>query len=134
MLEWKINRILVAGFNNPTIRNGVAIFTQQRCYFCHFGSGINFYDFAKYFKELGCKNALYLDGFVSRINLPEKGMIVDSWQLIIKISLAILLLLLLFLADMPYGYYQLVRLLVLAGFAVVRASLQPDSYRVKPSL
>ena len=33
---------------------------------------INFYNFAKYFKSLGCKNALYLDGFVSRTYLPEK--------------------------------------------------------------
>jgi uncharacterized protein YigE (DUF2233 family) len=34
---------------------------------------INFYEFANYFKQLGCKNALYLDGFVSRIYYPEKN-------------------------------------------------------------
>ena len=34
--------------------------------------GVNFYDFANYFKRIGCKNALYLDGFVSRTYLPEK--------------------------------------------------------------
>jgi uncharacterized protein YigE (DUF2233 family) len=34
---------------------------------------INFYDFATYFKNLGCKNALYLDGLVSRTYLPEKN-------------------------------------------------------------
>jgi len=34
---------------------------------------INFYDFAKYFQNLGCKNALYLDGFVSRTYLLEKN-------------------------------------------------------------
>ena len=33
---------------------------------------INFYDFASYFKSKGCKNALYLDGFVSRTYLPSK--------------------------------------------------------------
>jgi uncharacterized protein YigE (DUF2233 family) len=33
---------------------------------------INFYDFANYFKSTGCKNALYLDGLVSRTYLPEK--------------------------------------------------------------
>ncbi|WP_264554492.1 phosphodiester glycosidase family protein [Flavobacterium sp. N1861] len=33
---------------------------------------INFYDFATYFKKLGCKNALYLDGFVSRTYYPEE--------------------------------------------------------------
>ena len=34
---------------------------------------INFYNFAKYFKDIGCINALYLDGFVSRTYLPEKN-------------------------------------------------------------
>ena len=34
---------------------------------------INFYEFANYFKQLNCKNALYLDGFVSRTYLPEKN-------------------------------------------------------------
>lgn len=34
---------------------------------------VNFYDFANYFKKLGCKNALYLDGFVSRTYLPEQN-------------------------------------------------------------
>jgi uncharacterized protein YigE (DUF2233 family) len=34
---------------------------------------INFYDLADYFKSLGCQNALYLDGFVSRTYLPEKN-------------------------------------------------------------
>lgn len=33
----------------------------------------NFYDFASYFKSMGCKNALFLDGFVSRTYLPEKN-------------------------------------------------------------
>ena len=36
-------------------------------------SPINFYDFAKYFQNLGCKNALYLDGAVSRTYLPSKN-------------------------------------------------------------
>jgi uncharacterized protein YigE (DUF2233 family) len=34
---------------------------------------INFYDFANYFKQMGCNNALYLDGFVSRMYLPSKN-------------------------------------------------------------
>lgn len=33
---------------------------------------VNFYDFAMYFKSKGCKNALYLDGFVSKMYYPEK--------------------------------------------------------------
>jgi uncharacterized protein YigE (DUF2233 family) len=34
---------------------------------------VSFYDFALYFKNSGCRNALYLDGFVSRMYLPEKN-------------------------------------------------------------
>lgn len=36
---------------------------------------VNFYEFAKYFKDFGCKNALYLDGFVSRAYLPSENWI-----------------------------------------------------------
>jgi len=32
---------------------------------------INFYDFVIYFKNNGCENALYLDGFVSKTYLPD---------------------------------------------------------------
>jgi uncharacterized protein YigE (DUF2233 family) len=32
---------------------------------------INFYDFASYFKNKGCKNALFLDGSDSRTYLPD---------------------------------------------------------------
>jgi uncharacterized protein YigE (DUF2233 family) len=37
--------------------------------------GINFYDFAEYFQALGCRNALYLDGYVSRTYLPSENWI-----------------------------------------------------------
>ena len=36
---------------------------------------VSFYDFANYFKSMGCKNALYLDGFVSLTYLPEQNWI-----------------------------------------------------------
>ncbi|PUV23912.1 phosphodiester glycosidase family protein [Sphingobacterium athyrii] len=32
---------------------------------------INFYSLAQFFKQSGCVNALYLDGYVSRAYLPE---------------------------------------------------------------
>jgi uncharacterized protein YigE (DUF2233 family) len=35
----------------------------------------NFYYFAKFFKDNGCKNALFLDGFVSRMYCPEKDLV-----------------------------------------------------------
>jgi uncharacterized protein YigE (DUF2233 family) len=61
------------GSPNLNIRNGVGILPDGRVIFAMSKTGINFYDFARYFKNLGCKNALYLDGLVSRTYLPEKN-------------------------------------------------------------
>jgi uncharacterized protein YigE (DUF2233 family) len=57
---------------NLNIRNGVGILPNSEIIFAMSKKEINFYEFAEYFKELGCRNALYLDGFVSRTYLPEK--------------------------------------------------------------
>ena len=61
------------GSKNGNIRNGVGILPNNEIIFVMSKTEINFYDFAMYFKKLGCKNALYLDGFVSRTYLPEKN-------------------------------------------------------------
>lgn len=63
------------GFEKSTslhIRNGVGILPDNKVVFAMSKNEITFYDFAKYFQSLGCKNALYFDGFVSRMYLPEK--------------------------------------------------------------
>jgi uncharacterized protein YigE (DUF2233 family) len=63
------------GFEKSTslyIRNGVGILPDNKVVFALSKKEITFYDFAKYFQNLGCKNALYFDGFVSRMYLPEK--------------------------------------------------------------
>jgi uncharacterized protein YigE (DUF2233 family) len=57
---------------NLNIRNGVGILHNNSILFAMSKKEINFYNFAKYFKDKGCKNALYLDGFVSQTYLPEK--------------------------------------------------------------
>ncbi|MEO6348377.1 MAG: phosphodiester glycosidase family protein, partial [Aquaticitalea sp.] len=57
---------------NMHIRNGVGILPNGDLLFVMSKKIINFYDFASYFKENGCENALYLDGYVSRTYLPEK--------------------------------------------------------------
>lgn len=59
--------------NNLNIRNGVGILPDGKPIFVMSKQEINFYDFASYFLCLGCKNALYLDGFVSRAYLPAKN-------------------------------------------------------------
>ncbi|HNF72652.1 MAG TPA: phosphodiester glycosidase family protein, partial [Chitinophagaceae bacterium] len=54
------------------IRNGVGILPDQEVVFLISTSEVTMYEFARYFQELGCTEALYLDGFVSRIWWPEK--------------------------------------------------------------
>ena len=61
------------GSANVNIRNGVGILPDNKLIFAMSKEPINFYDFASYFKSLGCQNALYLDGFVSRTYLPESN-------------------------------------------------------------
>ena len=60
------------GSTNLNIRNGVGILPGGKVVFVMSESLINFYDFANYFKTLGCRNALYLDGLVSRTYLPAQ--------------------------------------------------------------
>jgi uncharacterized protein YigE (DUF2233 family) len=58
---------------NLKIRNGVGILPDNKILFVMPKEAINFYDFALYFKSMGCINALYLDGLVSRTYLPQKN-------------------------------------------------------------
>ena len=60
------------GSPNVHIRNGVGILPNGQLLFAMSKEKINFYSFAKFFQQNGCKNALYLDGFVSRTFLPAK--------------------------------------------------------------
>lgn len=60
------------GSVNLNIRNGVGILPNGQIMFAMSKQEVNFYDFANYFKMMGCKNALYLDGFVSRTYAPSE--------------------------------------------------------------
>jgi uncharacterized protein YigE (DUF2233 family) len=72
VVDGKIHSAFKKGSTNLNIRNGVGILPDNKVVFAISRTEINFYDFAKYFQKTGCKNALYLDGFVSRMYLPEK--------------------------------------------------------------
>lgn len=72
VINGKIHSAFKEGSSNVNIRNGVGILPNNEIVFAMSKKEINFYEFAAYFKKLGCKNALYLDGFVSRTYLPEK--------------------------------------------------------------
>lgn len=73
VIDGQIHSAFKEGSANLNIRNGVGILPDNRIVFVMSKKEVNFYDFAKYFKNLGCKNALYLDGLVSRAYLPEKN-------------------------------------------------------------
>lgn len=72
VIDGQIHPAFKDGSTNLNIRNGVGILPDNKVIFAMSKTEINFYNFAKYFQGLGCKNALYLDGHVSRTYLPEK--------------------------------------------------------------
>lgn len=72
LIEGKINPIFKINSKNVNIRNGVGILPNNKIVFAISENEINFYDFANYFKKMGCKNALFLDGYVSRAYIPSK--------------------------------------------------------------
>lgn len=69
----KIHTEFKEGSVNLNIRNGVGILPDNTILFAMSKEPINFYDFAVFFKSKGCKNALYLDGLVSRTYFPEEN-------------------------------------------------------------
>jgi len=73
LINGNIHHRFNLGSKNLNIRNGVGILPNGNILFAMSKGEINFYDFATYFKTRGCKNALYLDGFVSRTYLPSKN-------------------------------------------------------------
>lgn len=75
VVDGKIHSNFKEGSSNVHIRNGVGVLPDGKIVFAISKKEINFYDFAEYFKSLGCKNALYLDGFVSRTFLPKENWI-----------------------------------------------------------
>jgi len=73
LIDGEIHHRFNLGSSNIHIRNGVGILPNGNLLFAMSKNEINFYDFALYFKNNGCRYALYLDGFVSRTYLPSVG-------------------------------------------------------------
>jgi uncharacterized protein YigE (DUF2233 family) len=71
--DGKTHPAFIKGSNNLNIRNGVGILQGNRIIMAMSNKEINLYDFAAFFKSMGCQNALYLDGLVSRTYLPEQN-------------------------------------------------------------
>ncbi len=73
LIEGEMHPKFNMGSTNVNIRNGVGVLPDGSLLFAMSKEKINFYDFALYFKQNGCENALYLDGFVSKTYLPSQG-------------------------------------------------------------
>lgn len=73
LMNGKLHPDFQENSTNLNIRNGVGILPDNEIVFAMSKNKINFYNFAMFFKGMGCKNALYLDGLVSRTYLPQKN-------------------------------------------------------------
>jgi len=73
LIQGKINDNFFSGSTNKHIRNGVGLLKSGKLLFAMSKSKVNFHDFADFFRQQGCINALYLDGFVSRMYAPSEG-------------------------------------------------------------
>ena len=72
VIDNNLHPLFKEGSQHLNLRNGVGIDNQDNVIFAISNNEVNLYDFAMLFKEkLGCKNALYLDGFVSRAYIPQ---------------------------------------------------------------
>jgi uncharacterized protein YigE (DUF2233 family) len=70
----QINPVFTASSNSLFIRNGVGISADGTLIFAISNQPINFHLFAAFFKEkLHCPNALFLDGAISKMYLPERN-------------------------------------------------------------
>lgn len=73
VIDGAINDGFTAGSENLNIRNGVGLRADGRVVLAISRTPVNLYDFARFFLDQDCSQALYLDGFVSRAFLPAAG-------------------------------------------------------------
>ncbi len=72
VIDGTINSNFTNGSANINIRSGVGITSDGAIVFAISDGFVNFYDFAMMFKTtLKCNNALFLDGSISQMYLPE---------------------------------------------------------------
>ena len=73
VINGKLHPAFRQGSTNLNIRNGVGILPGGQVLFAMSRQKVSLYEFASYCQRQGCRNALYLDGYVSRTYLPEQG-------------------------------------------------------------
>lgn len=78
MIDGEINTNFNKNSKSKFIRNGVGITSRGRMMFAISHEPVTLFDFSRIFKYYGCDRALYLDGYVSEMYLPELKRIVTS--------------------------------------------------------
>jgi uncharacterized protein YigE (DUF2233 family) len=73
LVNGRVHPAFRQGSINLNIRNGVGILPDGQVLLAISAVPVNLWDFAQFFKTRGCKNALYLDGAISRAYFPEGG-------------------------------------------------------------
>jgi uncharacterized protein YigE (DUF2233 family) len=72
--DGEVNQSLKPDSTSMYVRNGVGVKAPGEVYVLISADEVNLYDFASVFKEqLHCRDALYLDGCVSQVYLPARG-------------------------------------------------------------
>jgi uncharacterized protein YigE (DUF2233 family) len=79
VIDGEINQSLKPDSPSLYVRNGVGVKSPEEVYVVISSGEVNLYDFASVFKEqLHCRDALYLDGCVSQVYLPARGVYVPG--------------------------------------------------------
>ncbi|MBV8856818.1 MAG: phosphodiester glycosidase family protein [Acidobacteria bacterium] len=74
VIDGEINPALKPDSQSLYVRNGIGVKSPEEVYVVISEGEVNLYDFASVFKEqLHCRDALYLDGCVSQMYLPARG-------------------------------------------------------------
>ena len=72
VIDGALHPRFLAGSDSYNYRNGVGVAEDGRALFAISNDEVNFHAFARYFRDvLGVKNALFLDGSISRLYAPE---------------------------------------------------------------
>jgi len=74
VVDGRVNAAFDPRSTNLNIRNGVGILPDGRALFAISRVTVSFHDFARFFQEHGCREALFLDGTISRAYMPEAGL------------------------------------------------------------
>jgi len=67
VIDGEINPAFRKGSKHAHIRNGVGVLKDGKIVFAISEEQLSFYEFAAFFKKMGCKSALYFDGSISGV-------------------------------------------------------------------